>query len=196
LKAASRKTLAAALTLGAAVFAWPVEAFQCVEPTFVNRDQSIDETFDGMRRHAETVVARANSIFKGQAVSAKPLKSNSPYEARILVTYKISEWKKGSGRPYAKVVYLPWCGGECSVKDLVKASLSDKEKKFHFASGGGRMTAGTVALDGYIGPCHAIYSKRPINAQHPQPRHSENFGQFLYDLAVAEELEKLPSKRL
>ncbi len=195
MKAASRKTLAAALTLGAAVFAWPVQALQCLEPTFVNREQSIDGAFDRMRGHAETLVARSVSIFKGRAVSAKPLKSDRPYEARILVTYKVSEWKKGRGRPYAKVVYLPWCDGECSVKELVKESLSDKEEKFHFASGGGGMTTIEVALDGYIGPCHTMFSKRPINAQYPQSRYSEYFGQFLYDLAVAEELEELPSKR-
>ncbi len=186
--------------MGAAVFAWPVQALQCLEPIGIERDRSIDDVVDRMRDHAKTLVARSASIFKGRAISANPLKSDSPYKARILVTYKVSEWKKGSGRPYAKVVHLPWCDGECSVKDLIKASLSDKEEKFHFASAGESKTLGKLALDGYLGPCHMEFSKRPINAQHPQSRYSEyfgqlDFGQFLYDLAIAEELEELPGKR-
>ncbi|MGO4389031.1 hypothetical protein AB4Y85_15980 [Microvirga sp. 2YAF29] len=194
MKARSRKSLAAALSLGAAVFALPVQALQCLEPTYIKPDSSIDAALARMRNNAAALVGGAKSIFRGHVVSAEVLSADSPYEARFLVTYKVSEWKKGDGQSNANVIYLPWCDGECEPRQTIENLLSHKEERIFFASSGEEEIKGSV-IDGYLGPCHLELSKRPINAQNPRPPFREYFGQFLYELAIAAELEKLPSRR-
>jgi hypothetical protein len=185
--------LAAALSLGAATV-MPAYALQCLEPVRVDAKRPPDVAVAGMRTFVEKSLRDAGSIFKGHIVSARHVQSIG-FDEVFMITYKVSEWKKGSGRAHASFFFTPWCDGICAIQEYIDALVSDHEERIYIIRDrelpdNSEIFAGSVPIDSSTWTCELALSKLPINAERHQRPH---FGQFLYDLALAAEIEKLPS---
>ncbi len=196
-----RKTLAAALTLGAAVFAWPVQAalVQCPRPLFWRTNMPISEAYERMIRFAAEKAAKAPSIFKGHAINAKfiGLKDELP---AFIVTFKVSKWVKGSGQPYARIVSLVSCDGCSSTLEMEDEIVQEHQEAIYVFDPYDRPfmieNSPTSNLDGAFGPCSHHGRRVEAVSQQALPSHTEH-KRFLLDLVMRHEIEKLlPTRRL
>lgn len=197
MRASGRSFLAAAIVLGAAVFAWPVQALQCARPLFWRFNLPVNEMFNGMARFAEGKVTRAQSIFKGHAINIEFIGPDAEYPAFIL-TFKVTEWIKGDGKPYARIIYESWCDGRCSsIVEEEDRILSEHQEKIYIADQPNAEDAKKGPfhgdIDGVFGVCSHLGRKvEPINEADINPTLS--YRELLLDLAMRNAIEKLAAQ--
>jgi hypothetical protein len=193
LKAASRKTLAAALTLGAAVFAWPVQALQCLDARDmgVNPKRPYSQIADLIIQLGKEKVSKAQAVFRGRLISAAPLRQsdNSDFQDFIL-TYKVLEWKKGRGGSHAKLLHTVWCFGECNSSEITAQFMQRTEEKVYIAGPHSVTDDKKIPkdLNGEVDICSDRDSMRLIGAELLRGDHL-NHRRFLFLLSTTEALE-------
>lgn len=195
-----RNPLSAALTLGAALLAWPAQAFQC-EPShpFPQPGTPINVVVEDMIKHARTRVEEAQVLFTGILRSAEYLSSDH-FGATYIITFDVVEWKKGKGRPYAKFLYGQWCS-QCSEEEK-KTNAAGLLKEF---SGQRIYTikrgppirpekgVNVDDLDGATSLCEILGSVAPLSLQGPRDIGSPyQLEDVLYDFILEEETKKVP----
>lgn len=129
----SRHALTAALAMGAAVFAWPAQAFVCEVLPY--QDQA---PFDGVSRIASDFarqrIARMQSIFLGRVVSAE----YAPFQDRggaYVLSYEVSRWFKERGGPYARILQYDQREENCPAQETVRGLISNQENVVVFVDG-------------------------------------------------------------
>jgi hypothetical protein len=196
LKAASRKTLTAALTLGAAVFAWPVQVLaSCPRPPYFYQSN----TGEQLVSIAQKQVADAPAIFKGRLVGVQYLGTDGEGYTSFLMKYRVSEWKKGKGTRYARILKVEWCDGGCPVKESIAEYRANSKEQLFMAlplnfspdSRHEMRLAQKVGkrADGGDLPCGGNPIIQPL-VQESAPEH---YREYLFRITLAAELEKLPS---
>ncbi|MGO4570467.1 hypothetical protein [Microvirga sp. 2TAF3] len=189
--------MAVALSLGAAVFVWPVQALQCPRPLFWRSDMPVDEAFGRMVQFASRKVAEAQSIFKGRIVKVEFVGPDVEYPVLIL-TYEVDKWLKGDGRQNAKLVYGGWCDGPCNnIVRMMDSLKYDEEGEIYIAD---HINSSFLDhypnlprdTDGIFGLCSRLgRSIRPINQPYYRsPSHRE----FLFHITMMGQIEKLLPK--
>jgi hypothetical protein len=197
LKAASRKSLAAALSLGAAVFTGPVQALQCAHPLFWRSSMPVNEAFERMAQFAESKVIAAQSIFQGHAIDVEFMGPDDEYPVFVL-TFEVAEWIKGSGRPYARIVYESWCDGPCvSISEEANEILHEHAEKIYVADQPDALFTKKNPLpeniDGVFALCRPLGGAVEI-INSPQAASRQPHKKFLLDLAMRNEIEKFSFK--
>jgi hypothetical protein len=196
LKVSWHKTLVAALALGAAVFAGPVQALQCLDARDmgVKPNRPYSQIADLIVQLGKERIARARVIFKGRLISAVPLPAADTSDFQdFVLTYEVSEWKKGSGGSSARLLHTVWCDGDCHVSETIANYMRLTEERIYLGSplsGGEGIDMLPKDLDGQIDICSFRDSMRPISAKHPRNQRLDHRS-FLFLLSVTEELEKL-----
>jgi hypothetical protein len=199
LKVSGYKTLAAALTLGAAVFAWPVQAWaSCARPLFWRTNMPIDEAHGRMIQYAAEKVAAAPSIFKGHAITAQ-FTGFERDDSTFIVIFKVNEWMKGSGQPYARIVYTTSCNACSNILEAEDEILQEHGEAIYvsdpidkaFMNGNKPIKN----IDGAFRPCnHWGRSVKVVRQQGLLP--DIEHKRFLLDLAMRGEIERLsPTSR-
>jgi hypothetical protein len=196
LKARSRKTLAAALTLGAAVFAWPAQALaSCPRPPYFYRSNTEEQLVS----IAQKQVADAPAIFKGRLVEVQYLGADGEGYTAFLMKYRVSEWKKGKGARYARILKVEWCDGGCPVKaSIAEYRANSKEQLFmalplSFSANSRRdiwlAQKTKKRADGGDLQC----GRNPIIQPLILESAPEDYQEYLFRITLAAELEKLPT---
>lgn len=158
---------------------------------------------------AEDRIRKSQSIFKGRMVTIEHVPINlGAYDGMnwslFMITYKVSEWKKGDRKPIARVLRSVWCGGECLVQPILDSWMEDieanrgAEEQLYLTEHIDDALAKAVSaslpgtMDGEIPICPNWNIVQPIDRQYPQ-RHRSDYRDFLYEIAVETVLEKLPT---
>jgi len=114
----------------------------------------------------------------------------------FLMTYRVSEWKKGQGRRFATIFKTAWCDGHCKPDALVADYLTDNQEKLFVAN----PTAGYRSdskhlkdilkrVDGAELLCSPHTIIRTLN----QKENPLNRMERIFRTALTDELGKLPS---
>jgi hypothetical protein len=193
LRASVGRTIAVALTLGAAVFAWPVEALSsCPRPPYFYRSNSAEQLVS----IAQKEVADAPAIFKGRLVEMQHLGTDKDGYTSFLMNYRVSEWKKGKGGRYARIIKVEWCDGGCPVKKLIAEYRADSKEQLFMAlplessqPNVRRAQESKRRVDGGDVPC----GRNPIIRPLIQESAPEDYREYLFRITLAAELENLPT---
>jgi hypothetical protein len=193
LKAASRKNLAAALALGAAVFAWPVQVLaSCPRPPYFYRSN----TEERLVSIAQKQVADAPAIFKGRLVEMRHLGTDKDGYTSFLMNYRVSEWKKGKGGRNARIIKVELCDGGCPVKKLIAEHRADSKEQLFMAlplessqPNVRRAQESKRRVDGGDVPC----GRNPVIRPLIQESAPEDYREYLFRITLAAELENLPT---
>jgi len=193
LKALSRNTLAAALTLGAAVFTWPVQALDCAPPPYRRASGQLQD----WTHLATKQIAEASTIFRGKIISAKYSGIGGNEGLPILIlTYKVSEWKKGKGGSSARIAEVMWCDGGCRIQERIAEHLRDKDDQIYIAEPvephRGKADRIFRRMDGLWSACSFAVSI-PSSFKNDSTL-SKDRSRLLYLHLLAAEIEKLPSR--
>jgi hypothetical protein len=200
LKVSPQNALVAALALAAAVFAWPAQAalVQCPRPLFWRTHGPLDEAYERMIRFAAKKVAEAPSIFKGHAINAEFIGLKDDFPA-FIVTFKVNEWVKGSGQPYARIVSLESCDGCSSTLEMGDELVQEHGEAIYVSDPIDRVfmkgNKPIENIDGAFLPCsHWGRSVKVARQQGLLPLIDRK--RFLLDLAMRGEIERLsPARR-
>ncbi len=144
-----------------------------------------------MIQFAAKKVAEAPSIFKGHAINAKFIGVEDDLDT-FIVTFKVTEWMKGSGQPYARIVYVNSCDGcpppleveDEIVKGHEEAIYISDPNQYGFMKG----DRSTKNIDGIFFPCSHFGRRVGVVSQQGLPPRIEH-KRFLLDLAMRRELE-------
>lgn len=158
---------------------------------------------------AEDRVRKSQSIFKGRMVAVEHVPINhGVYDgmnwALFMVTYKVSEWKKGDRKPIARVLRSVWCDGECLVQSILDSWMQDfegnrgAEEQLYLTEYIDDALAKAISarlpgtMDGEISICPNWNIVQPIDRQYLRQQRTDH-RDFLYEIAVETVLEKLPA---
>ncbi|SCY54706.1 hypothetical protein [Microvirga guangxiensis] len=193
--AVARNASVAALIIGAVVFAWPAQAAiaQCPRPLFWRNNMPINEAYERMIQFAAKKVAEAPSIFKGHAINAEFIGFERDFHT-FIVTFKVTKWIKGSGQPFARIVYAASCDECSSIPDMADEILQMHEEAIYvsdsidtaFMKG----NAPTKNIDGVFFPCSHYGRRVEVVGQQTLAPHIEHKS-FLLDLVISSEIEEL-----
>ena len=141
----------------------------------------------------------AQSIFKGQAVSVEHLPFLDDDNLRsFIITYKVTDWKKGRGGPHAKLVRAVWCPKECTTATVMENLMRDNQERIYIALSPKRSLPNHALeqlpkdLDGSISICLRVDSMNAINIEYAHGSLMDH-SQFMDLIIKTTELEKLPS---
>jgi hypothetical protein len=159
----------------------------------------INEAFERMIQFAAQKVAAAPSIFKGHAINAKFIGLEDGLPA-FIVTFKVNEWVKGSGQPYARVASLVSCDGCPSTSEMEDDLVQEHDEAIYVSDPYDKPfmkeNSPISDLDGAFGPCSHHGRRVEILSQQALPSHTEH-KRFLFDLVMRHEIENLlPAHRL
>ena len=156
----------------------------------------------GYANKARKLIAEAQSIFTGKPVSAKYVRLNDDFHdgrnlGLYLVTYEVSEWRKGTGQRYATLAHTVWCDGKCLLKSSVYFLEEKNIEKVYIAESFGRSFSEKTRrkigrIDGSIPMCPEWNVVLPIVSQPAANLDGEHL-EYLYYIAIENELEELPS---
>jgi hypothetical protein len=151
-----------------------------------------------MARFAAGKIAAAQSIFKGHAISVKFIGPNEEYPVFIL-TFKVTEWIKGSRQPYARVIYESWCDGGCpNIPEEEDKILEAHREKIYIADHPKaellQVRPIPESVDGIFSLCgHFGRKVEPVSQTHISSPVWHTW--FLFDLAMRQEIEGLLPQR-
>lgn len=140
-------------------------------------------------------VGEMQSIFIGRVVSAE----YAPFQDRggaYVITYEVSEWLKGSGRPHARIVWYPGipCADKYCIEETIQALQAQKASAVFFADPLSKniRLAGFESedLDGVDLPCVKPHSISI--AMEPPPSSSDReYDEVLFRNALRIEIQAL-----
>jgi hypothetical protein len=156
-----------------------------------------NEMVEGMMQFAVNKVAEAPSIFKGHAINVQFIGPDVEYPVFIL-TFKVTEWIKGTKKPYARIIYEGWCDGGCSnILEKEDEILSDHGEKIYIADRVEALFNENNSLpketDGVFGLCKGLGQKLELSDETHLPSRSPDKWSLL-DRAMRNEIEKLTSR--
>ena len=181
MRASLRKTLAAALTLGAAVIAFPVEALVCKVLPY-DENIPVEHVAKAAAEYARKRIAEMQSIFHGRVVSAEYV----PFQRHggaYIITYEVSHWYKGRGGPHAKVVQYDQCEDACSIEETIRSMEASQDSAVVFIEAFkarlpfARQVRGPI--DGEIQACKSVYLRQTSNERLPEHTAPE-FGDVVF----------------
>ena len=166
----------------------------CPRPPYFYRSNSEEQLVS----IAQKQVVDAPAIFKGRLVEMQHLGTDGYGHTSFLMKYRVSEWKKGKGARYARIIKVEWCDGGCPVKELV-AEYRDNSKEQLFMAlplnsshqNVRRAQEAKRHADGEDIRCLRNPIVRPL-IQESAPK---DYREYLFRITIAAELEKLPAQR-
>jgi hypothetical protein len=143
-------------------------------------------------------VADAPAIFKGRLVEVRYMGTDGDGYTSFLMKYRVSEWKKGKGTRYARIFKVEWCDGGCPVKESIAEYRADSKEQLFMALPldfsrpySRRAQESKMRADGGDVPC----GRNPIIRSLIEESSPEDFREYLFQITLAAELEKLPSQQ-
>ncbi|WP_230529951.1 hypothetical protein [Microvirga roseola] len=116
----------------------------------------------------------------------------------FIITYKVTDWKKGRGGSHAKLIRTVWCPKECDTAAVMENLMLDNQERIYIASSPKLHLSNhdleqlPEDLDGSISICLRVNSMNVINIEYAHGS-LMNHSQFMDLLIRTSELEKLPS---
>lgn len=194
MKVFAHNAFAAALFLGAAACVSPAQALVCPLPPYRQDAIPLDQVSQAASAHAKARIAEVQTIFRGHVVSAE----YAPFRDRggvYIITYAVSEWLKGRGGSYAKIVWYPGipCAENCPIERTIRSLEANKSEAVFFADPLTNHVRSQIAptdrLDGEDRPCS---EPRAIQmAMEPVPHRSDRtYHDVVFRNALRAELKK------
>jgi hypothetical protein len=141
--------------------------------------------------YAKSRIKEMQSIFLGRVVSAEHVQGGA-----YIVTYEVSEWYKGKGRPLAKIIWYPAIPCEnCRVEETIQALQADPTEAVVFADTlRNNVRFPTLMeddLDGEDRPCRDPHSIRPTKELLPS-RDDREYDDVVFRNALRVQLRTFP----